>query len=110
MGVKIESSAGHSLRIVGASASEAHSCRIAYRKIGSAAVIVSCAQISRHDGLDCHKGTVAGLYYSLEVSTEGAPSAATGASADIFARCSFRMAFRDSLMRLPSTASTFTRT
>src|SRR5208282_3096029 len=41
---------------------------------------------------------------SASASTSG------GGAPPIFARCSFRIAFRDSLMRLPSTARTFTST
>jgi decaprenylphospho-beta-D-erythro-pentofuranosid-2-ulose 2-reductase len=42
--------------------------------------------------------------------TDHLPNSARFAGPPIFARCSFRIALRDSRMRLPSTASTFTST
>ena len=50
--------------------------------------------------------TAAGAASSCTVSAAGAPPP----SASSLARCSFRMALRDNLMRLPSTERTLTRT
>jgi hypothetical protein len=51
---------------------------------------------------------IAGAAWTSATSAAGAPPLSV--PPPIFARCSFRIALRDSRMRFPSTASTFTST